>query len=337
MLSKKRILVVSHENSQTGAPAYFNTLCRSLAHSAYSVVTYLKRDVSGGDTTSFDFVGRAAEGRRVWHRHSEAFRIALDFLGAHEIGAVIANSVACIEWVLAAEKLGIPAIAIMHEDRDQIERFMHASVIPRKQIKVENAAWVAESQFKRSRALVVGNRNLLCPYQPGFRGEVIGPAQANRMVSCGTRSVRKGFDLFVDLASIWPEMSFVWLGGAGDCGNLSVPPNVEVVEHVEIPESVYRPGDFFLHLAREDPAPIAVKEAARCGLPVLTSVSSGDAHRDLDCFAYVFDCIPSVKALRVFLAQALQHTQPFGPRIEKARDPEPQVANLAEIVEVLSL
>lgn len=114
----------------------------------------------------------------------------------------------------------------------------------------------------------------------------IGPAPAARselrqlVVGCGTASLRKGADLFCEVAARLraeghDTARFVWIGGPGDADMASVirrlglEDMVEVVGEVADPASLFDQASLLLLPSREDPYPLVCLEAAERGVPTV--------------------------------------------------------------------
>ena len=108
---------------------------------------------------------------------------------------------------------------------------------------------------------------------------------------CGTPEWRKGVDLFIQLSRTLKEKQgggkyhFIWVGGNKDqlleslhdirlTGNESC---IHFIGDVEFPIEYYRAMDLFALTSREDPFPVAMLEAASCGLPIVCFEHAGGA------------------------------------------------------------
>lgn len=128
----------------------------------------------------------------------------------------------------------------------------------------------------------------------------VSRGERRRVVAgCGTRSRRKGADLFCRVAAAASRMSgeaveFLWLGGPGDVDMAALARELGVERSVRLAGEVPDPLPDFRHCAllllpsREDPFPLVALEAASCGLPTVcfdtmaqgvgTWVSQGAGH-----------------------------------------------------------
>jgi 1,2-diacylglycerol-3-alpha-glucose alpha-1,2-galactosyltransferase len=102
------------------------------------------------------------------------------------------------------------------------------------------------------------------------------------ILGVGQAQPRKGIVDFINVARDLPHIRFVWVGGqpfknfTADAEKInhildSKPANVEIVDNVNYSEMnlVYNAADIFFLPSYQENAPMAVIEAAACGLPVL--------------------------------------------------------------------
>lgn len=99
------------------------------------------------------------------------------------------------------------------------------------------------------------------------------------VVGCGTRSRRKGADIFCQvvaavLASPGPPLRFGWLGRpmdvdmAEELARLGIPDKVRLEPERSDPLAYLAGASALLLASREDPFPLVALEAASCGVPV---------------------------------------------------------------------
>jgi glycosyltransferase involved in cell wall biosynthesis len=116
------------------------------------------------------------------------------------------------------------------------------------------------------------------------------PADAKVVCGCGSIEARKGTDLFVEIArqvsdAHAADVRFVWVGGTPEeagamCGQLErdgLRGRVHFVGRKADTASYFAAADVFLLTSREDPFPLVVMEAARCGVPIICFSDSGGA------------------------------------------------------------
>jgi glycosyltransferase involved in cell wall biosynthesis len=117
------------------------------------------------------------------------------------------------------------------------------------------------------------------------------------ILGCGTQDMRKGVDLFVQLAArvcadAAQNVHFVWLGAVQrgtlfaklvdlDIDILNLSSRVTLLDEVTDPEPYFLAADAFAMTSRDDPFPCVVQEAMACALPVVAFEGSGGAKEAL--------------------------------------------------------
>lgn len=121
------------------------------------------------------------------------------------------------------------------------------------------------------------------------------------VLGCGTRDLRKGIDLFVQLAALvraraTRSVHFVWLGAEQygayfekfielDISQLNLSSTVSLVGEVTDPERYFLAADAFALTSRDDPFPCVIHEAMACALPIVVFDRAGGAKEAIadDC------------------------------------------------------
>lgn len=115
------------------------------------------------------------------------------------------------------------------------------------------------------------------------------PLDACVILGCGSRTSRKGTDIFIRIASqilktLPHPVFFCWVGWGE---NTLVPPptelidqlgigaSVQLVPEIETPDLYFRAADIFALPSREDPFPLVCLEAADAGLPIVCFADAG--------------------------------------------------------------
>jgi glycosyltransferase involved in cell wall biosynthesis len=102
------------------------------------------------------------------------------------------------------------------------------------------------------------------------------------VISSGTIDLRKGIDLFVQVAKQVNETEkahFIWLGAntnsyeyyliQQDIRKLKIEDKIKIIESVTNPYDYYAAADLFLMTSREDPFPLVCLEAGKLGKPIV--------------------------------------------------------------------
>ncbi|HXF81985.1 MAG TPA: glycosyltransferase [bacterium] len=139
---------------------------------------------------------------------------------------------------------------------------------------------------------VVSNGVDLRRFAPHRRKRLIGRARYGLEgvvpFSVGLVFLRKGVDIFCDVARLMPEYTFAWFGRIHKAVKLdtlriieAAPENVIFTGYVEDVVEAYAAGDIFFFPSSVENEGIAVLEAAACGKPLVL--------RDAECFAGRFE------------------------------------------------
>jgi glycosyltransferase involved in cell wall biosynthesis len=323
---KPRLIFVSHDATRTGAPAIILRLLDMFSKSgAFECFTIL--DQGGERLSEFEALSHTYVMSRSKHDHGFSDAQAIDeisalfgtdgvFEGNNPVCALV-NSAESFRIGKALSLHGIPIISLLHEIAayypptvfEQISEFSQKTVFPSQ--FVSNAA---ERYCKPDMAkTTVRGQGLL---EDGFgeldretcrtllRDALDLPEDAFIVLNVGTRDIRKGADLFVDLAKLFLDQDenqrpvfFVWYGTADQ--NFGYPAafiarhglqdRVRMMPGTSQIEQVFMGGDLFLLTARADPFPCVIHEAMACALPVVAFRNSGGAPELIghDCGAIV--------------------------------------------------
>ncbi|CAH1669293.1 Glycosyl transferase family 1 [Hyphomicrobiales bacterium] len=116
------------------------------------------------------------------------------------------------------------------------------------------------------------------------------PVYAKVVCGCGSIEARKGTDLFIEIArqvcgASSGDIRFVWIGGAAEeaeamrrvLDNEGLGGRVHFVGSKADAAVYFAAADVFLLTSREDPFPLVVMEAARCGAPIVCFSDGGGA------------------------------------------------------------
>jgi hypothetical protein len=165
--------------------------------------------------------------------------------------------------------------------------------------------------------------NLRAEPPESFRRRFDIPSEAAVLTACGTVDLRKGADLFVQVAAIVQRrlgsgrpLRFVWIGKTtnelkqvveADIGRLGMRGKIRFVGELAAPHGLLALGDVFCLTSREDPFPLVMLESGALGKPVVCFEGGGGgvdfcAHgggfavRYLDAQAMAEKCIELILA-----------------------------------------
>jgi GT2 family glycosyltransferase/tetratricopeptide (TPR) repeat protein len=296
---KPKILFVSHEASRTGAPMCLLHFLRWLRANTDQQFEIL---LGNGGPLESEFAQLA-----VVHRlHTLASHPGL----SSEFALIYSNT--CCNGLLL-DKLswpGIPVVTHLHEldygidclgarnvaavirqtshfiacAQSVAERFIHRFRIPERQISI-HYEMICPSKVSSSAAAAQPEK---------LRREYGIPTDALIVAGCGTLDLRKGTDLFVQLAAHvcrqWrrdPPLRFLWIGKNNDPAlgrmlthdvrRLGLQAEIQWIGELESPHALLALSDVFCLTSREDPFPLAMLEAGSLGKPVLCFEGAGGA------------------------------------------------------------
>lgn len=323
---KPRLIFVSHDASRTGAPAIILRLLGMFSKSgAFECFTIL--DQGGERLSEFEALSHTYVMSRSRHDHDFSDAHAIDeisaLFGAEGIFedntpiCALVNSAESFRIGQALSSLGIPIISLLHEIAayyppnvfEQFSEFSNKTVFPSQFVSDAAESYCNLDMAKTT----VRGQGLL---EDGFgeldretcrillRDALDLPEDAFIVLNVGTRDLRKGADLFVDLAKLFLDQAenkrpvyFVWYGNADE--NFRYPSafiarhglqdRVRLMPGTSQIEQVFMGGDLFLLTARADPFPCVIHEAMACALPVVAFRNGGGAPELIgdDCGAIV--------------------------------------------------
>ena len=275
------LIFISHEASQTGAPAVLLSLMR-----------WLKKNTS----IKFSII-IGAQG--IWNKRFEEIAPCFYLDDAHKGGltaelrdfcgsnvqSVYVNTIASGNYAEHLKYLGAEFITHVHEMENVFEifetQFSALSKICNKYIAVSPGS--IESLKKRN--IKQHEISFLKPFIEPFEFYRKGTQNKHRktvIFGCGAVETRKGFDLFceVGLALLQKgdtQFKMIWIGSAEgkDLDPLKEVSSRHLSEFIEWigprdnPREYFASGDIFLLPSREDPYPLVCMEAAEAGMPVV--------------------------------------------------------------------
>lgn len=338
---RETILVVGHELTRTGAPLLLHDLVERLAREPDVDLRMLA--LTGGPLGV-----PAGVPLLVWDAlpcdGDAAWRLMCDAVAVRRPDLVICNTVLTASLAELFAARGVPVLALVHELSSSIELFFGRATIDR--MASAARAVVLPSRFAehdlaerfaldRAKLVVVptGCRVAEPPPEAARRAARRDLAErfgvdpdAPLVAGCGTLSMRKGCDLFVQLAQRVggaPPVQFVWIGEGDpavlnwcrhDIRRLGLAARVRFIGPLDEPAAALAAADVFVLPSREDPFPLVVVEALSFGVPVVAFDGAGGApeaigeggrvvpYLDLVAMAAALDAILRDPALRAGIA-----------------------------------
>lgn len=276
------LIFVSHEASQTGAPAVLLTLMQWVKLNTninFSIIV----GASGPLNKKFQEI---APTFFMDEQHPNGFQSELRRFCGNHVKVIYVNTIASGLYAQELEFLRAEYVTHVHEMENIFNVFQpHVEALKRickKYIAVSPGCVDAIS--KRFNANEIELKYL----KPFIDKKRLNEESKTRsypkksIFGCGTVEKRKGFDLFCKTAAILlkrgrDDFRFYWIGrdtqtdlNAANVINLHGVNNVvEFMGVKEYPREYFSWGDLFLLPSREDPYPLVCLEAAECDMPVI--------------------------------------------------------------------
>ena len=334
-----RITVVCHDASLTGAPKLGFDIAAYLAE-RHEITLISKK---GGPLMGQPHFRGRIQNYQITNTSHELSKTPFDHLvkmakdSLNEIAPnlLYVNSAAATEWCVAGRELCIPVVFHVHEMRGDLMTLAGVDIF-----KLDIARYVdflvaaSESVIRDLKSLVsidfpavynfgialdvrriLALRTAELPPARNVRGETLlhtGPVIA----MCGTPSMRKGTDLFVQLAERLPDIQFLWIGPWSPEQAPDNPAykdfamgrvrNLYVTGETENPYPYIDLSDVFVLTSREDPNPLVVAEAIVLGKKVVGFAATGGSKSFLDRFGYALSGSVDVDRLQSILPRLLE-------------------------------
>ena len=306
----KKILFVGHEASRTGAPRSLLNIANLCASNGYSIECILGR---AGDllseyealaATHIWYPSRriAAPGLlpRLFGKTVDSRSLLLEKIRQSPPDLIISNTVAAGSILEAFTGLGRPILSRISELETLIQMFSGEA----EKVFAHADMFVAVSQAVKDN--MVRNHGIAqekvrvihgfaervdvesyASTAAAVRRDLGIPADAFVVANCGSLICGKGVDFFIEAAARLHDRQvyFVWVGAKSSSDNrIQVFNEIQrrglhdTVKLVGEQDDVYpylAASDIFFLSSREDSFPVAMLEAAQCGLPVIGFRKSG--------------------------------------------------------------
>ncbi|WP_172798470.1 glycosyltransferase [Pseudomonas alabamensis] len=294
------LLFVSHEASQTGAPAVLLTLMKWLKENT-SIKFSILVGASGPWNERFKQIAPCFF---FDDDHPQGFEEELKFFCGSDVSTIYINTIAAGLYAKHLDYLDAELITHVHEMENLFEIFADSFDY----IKQRCNKYIAVSQGSvdalNKRLPATAEISFLKPFidkRPAYASAASRRTSKFTIFGCGAVERRKGFDLFCDVAAQMLKMGFqdfkmYWIGSAE---NKDLIPTAEIHKHnvsgyVEWlgPQENVRDhfvnGNVFLLPSREDPYPLVCMEAAECRMPVICfDAAAGGMHSFVEADAGV--------------------------------------------------
>ena len=314
-----KVLLVSHEASRTGRlSAYFG----SPSNSRKTAISTVGLSWIAGGNGRRVCAGCADRERRPALESGDRSRARADLIAAlfreyADSGVAICNTACVGGYYAACAAHHVPVLAWVHEmptsidwfcgGRDTVDLILRSA---RRIITPANTvrdALTTHYQLEDDRVQTFYNG--LCvrdDHRPRsqerqrVREELGLPEDSQLVLGCGTIDLRKGVDMFVQMARIvladesTSRLWFLWLGKTidtclkcwleHDLAKEGLHDRVRFLGPRDDPRPYFKAADVFALTSREDPCPLVNMEAMASGLPVVAFKDAGGAPELLeDC------------------------------------------------------
>lgn len=286
-----QVLFVSHEASQTGAPAVLLALMRWFKSNT-NVSFAILIGASGPWNDRFQEIAPCFF---FDDDHEHGFEDELRRFCGSEVQAVYVNTIAAGVYAKHLDYLDAEIITHVHEMENLFKIFAESYAYLQekctKYIAVSQGSVDALKRRINDRAQVT----FLKPFidrKPSYNNSARRPTSKNIIYGCGAVERRKGFDLFCEVAAKiastgYRDFKMYWIGSADkkdlipytEIHKHNVGEYVEWLGPQDNAREFFTFGDIFLLPSREDPYPLVCMEAAECEMPIICfSEEAGGMH-----------------------------------------------------------
>jgi glycosyltransferase involved in cell wall biosynthesis len=314
---KKTMLMVLHEGTHTGAPKVGCLLATHFQRDFNVVVLSMN-----GDDVLRSYVWEhppiIIHARSFEHslcKYLDRLDLARKIIRIVQPDVVYVNSIASHVYYHAAKDFGIPIVYNTYEGSDGFKGALNNWNFPYERCLTNtpsNALFYSCSPLGTICMKNMLGLNDLIPVKEFQVLDIEDIERRSKLVPCakteqihnwksklkpgkslfgmvGSRSHRKGFDIFVELARQVPDHLFVWVGAYSGCQAHVVfndVPNLLVIDNLDNPYPAIALLDYLLLTSREDLTPLVITEAAIMGVSVVLTrpnISCWKWYDDLGC------------------------------------------------------
>ncbi len=302
---KKTILVVSHDDSRTGAPILALNLVQQFS-ARYNVLSLL---LGGGELV--DHFRRASASLfvadRIHMKDGELDSVILDITSRHPLTFAIANTVESRGVLRALKASGVPTVSLVHEfpantrPRSAFPDVVSLSTKTVFSTRITLEDVVSDFWLYPSSSIHIQHQGkCIVPESSDAAQELSmekiwlkrnlrpeGGSHKFLVIGAGSIDLRKGVDLFADCAMIIKDQpggerfQFVWIGDdpygesaysfflADQIKRAGLESQMKLIRSTSQIELAYQAADLLLISSRLDPLPNVATDALTRGLPVL--------------------------------------------------------------------
>ncbi len=308
--SRPRIVFATHEASRTGAPLILLSLVRHFARSEnYELFVFCDRPGPLLD-------GFAEYAHVIDRSRHDVFALSptidelLAAFGTNRPILAYCNTSVVNHYAIEFKRFGLPVITLVHEIAGRYAESGFREIYAASDRVVFPAEFARKAAHRQAvlptgKALVIPQGLLNETFATGNRDEARRsvlkelklPEDTFLVLGCGTIDLRKGIDLFVELAekvatsSEGAGIHFAWLGtGFGEVSQWlqsdivarGLATRVHLVGERDVPAQFFMAANAFVLPSREDPFPCVVHEAMVSETPVIVFAGVGGAPEALE-------------------------------------------------------
>lgn len=304
---QKKILIITHETSRTGAPLVMLHFLSWLKVNKLEVTVDVLALKGGGLESEFkvncnkyynyqDFTKpqKVSFVRRVllkltWIKKMDTSSLFVEKMGKENYDLIYANTIVPLPIALkiTANSSNSKLIAHIHE----LNAIIREGLPSFKSLSNSVNQFIAPSQLVKNNLIYNWSINqgiIDVVYECAKIATNSSSNKSNKVFTVGASGTvhwRKGHDVFLQIArfinSNYPEyaINFVWVGRIPkneriileeDLNKLDLKDNVSFVGEVENPSSYFKEFDVFVMTSREDPFPLVCIEVGMLGKPIIS-------------------------------------------------------------------
>lgn len=288
-VTKKSIVMFTHELSKTGAPVLLLQMVKWLSLNGWKVIVI--------SHYSGVLIQEYSKYCTVMIRDTpKQSKDLLKDLYNKGIGVALTNSVVTGLWINELKKIGFNTISLIHElpqvikDWDATEAAN--SIADRSDVVVFPSSYVEDkynnlvSSSYSSRILTQGVflKESKKDYDYDYIVDKFGLERKPLVLNVASGNYRKGADLFVELSRMLPDVEFIWVGGIDKKilkqkkYNDKRDKNLKIIDYIDdkaLLKALYANSSVFVLTSREEPFGSVVLESMSCGTPVIGFKDSG--------------------------------------------------------------
>ena len=310
----KKVLLVGHEFSVTGAPAFLLDLAKLLISEGYRVDIAVKESADLSAIHMYDGIGADVA---LLPDSTECFDGAGSCVRGYDL--VIVNTIVMGAYAELCQKLNIPHIWYIHEDLPSIQTFFRIIGGCRERFEKDSGNIVCVSRYVSD--CVYGEYRIRCRYINNFVNDFYNPADTEKQdssepVSGSVRTFAVVGSVYERKAQITAAAAFMYLSAVpeykgrwkllfiGNHGRAASNPDLgEKLDKVtrNLPDIVwcgqvmenkwdlFRTADFFIVPSLEESSSLVAIEAAMLGKPVIVTSHVGAKYLTEGGAGFVFE------------------------------------------------